>query len=257
MKFSEFFNPKTGEYFQAFDSGDFEYEKPIEHYKNDFIVYKMIDGGIPIDELSGEKEPSIKGLETFKQALIAWDNLYKAMTSNPISASWVILLTKPDLKKKDQINLLKEEMLSPESLLSLYAEAEKEGYTLSQYTSELLPNGTDEYSLPIAIHKKDDGGIEIIGKSGLTDGQLKEIVENRKCLIANFLDKGEKWHCLITTYDSLKGKEKWNNNQPHFHYISSNFGISREEVVSQIKSGKYKLNNLPHIQLEGYGKQPK
>lgn len=241
MKFSEHFDPKTREYFQAFELGDFEYKKPMEYYKYALTLMMMFLHKIP--KITAEK--------------CSEEYFYRVITPKSISDNWKILLANLNLKKKEQVKLLKEEMLSPKSLLSLYAEAEKEGYTLSQYTSELLPNGTDEYSLPIAIHKKDDGGIEIIGKSGLTDGQLKEIVENRKCLIAKFLDKGEKWHCLITTYDSLKGKEKWNNNQPHFHYISSNFGISREEVVSQIKSGKYKLNNLPHIQLEGYGKQPK
>lgn len=256
MKITELFNKKTGECFLAFEAGDFENEKPLEHYKNNFVFNKMCHSEISRDELLGKKEPTDKGLEIFKQALNAWDLFYKGITSKPLSSNWKTLLADTNLKKKEQNNLLKEEILSPGIILSLYAEAEKEGYALSQYTSETLPGGTNESALPIAIHKKDDGSIQRIGDSTLTDGQLKELLENRKNLIANFLDKGDKWHCLITTYDSLNGKEKWNNNQPHYHYISSNFGIPREDVVSQIKSGKYKLNNLQHIRLEGYGKQP-
>lgn len=62
---------------------------------------------------------------------------------------------------------------------------------------------------------------------------------------------------FFATYKSFRGEETWlGEKQPHYHYISSGFGIERKEVVKQLKSKKYKLGNLPHIKLEEYGNQP-
>ncbi|MHA8104971.1 hypothetical protein [Aquirufa nivalisilvae] len=56
----------------------------------------------------------------------------------------------------------------------------------------------------------------------------------------------------------MRGEETWlGEKQPHFHYISSAFGIDGAEVIRQIKSKKYMLGNLPHIKLEDFGNQPK
>ena len=41
MKFSEHFDPKTREYFQAFELGDFEYKKPMEYYKYALTLMMM------------------------------------------------------------------------------------------------------------------------------------------------------------------------------------------------------------------------
>jgi len=57
---------------------------------------------------------------------------------------------------------------------------------------------------------------------------------------------------LFLTFDSLKGNETWRDGQAHYHYISDKFGIPRQKVVEQLKSGKYRLGTLPHIDLVGY-----
>lgn len=82
------------------------------------------------------------------------------------------------------------------------------------------------------------------------------MIENRKVVVAKLLDKCDEWHCFFVTYDSLKGKELWQNGQPHFHYISDKFGLSREEVVKSLKDRKYNLGSLPHINITDYGNQP-
>lgn len=84
------------------------------------------------------------------------------------------------------------------------------------------------------------------------NGQLKQVIEQRKVIVSKFLDKGSEWHCLLLTYDSLKGKESWKNGQPHYHYISSKFRIPRDKVVEQLKSSSYNLGSLPHIDLLEY-----
>jgi hypothetical protein len=108
----------------------------------------------------------------------------------------------------------------------------------------------------MAYMREKDGSITKFGNTELTDGQLKMALEQRSVKIAKFIEKDEEWHCFFITYDSIGGKENWQNGQPHFHYISNLFGIKKEDVITQIKSKKYKLGNLPHITLEDYGTQP-
>lgn len=59
---------------------------------------------------------------------------------------------------------------------------------------------------------------------------------------------------LFVTYNSIGGKENWKEGQAHFHYISSAFGISKEEFIESMRSGKYKSTSV-HIDLLEYGKQ--
>jgi len=80
-------------------------------------------------------------------------------------------------------------------------------------------------------------------KSTLSNGQLKQAIEQR-IVIAKFLDKDEKWHCLFVTHDSLRGEENRKNGQPHFPYILSNFGLSIEKVVKSLKS---RLSSDPRV----------
>lgn len=70
--------------------------------------------------------------------------------------------------------------------------------------------------------------------------------------MAKFLDKGDTWHCFFTVYRSLRGEESWQDGQPHFHYISDKWGISRKDAVEQLKGDKYPSTSV-HISLLGYG----
>ncbi|NDA64092.1 MAG: hypothetical protein EBX50_19005 [Chitinophagia bacterium] len=49
------------------------------------------------------------------------------------------------------------------------------GFTLSIYSTEHLPNGTDERNLPRLIHAQ-DGKIQKAGETFLSDGELIQIV---------------------------------------------------------------------------------
>ena len=65
-------------------------------------------------------------------------------------------------------------------------------------------------------------------KSTLSNGQLKQAIEQR-IVIAKFLDKDEKWHCLFVTHDSLRGEENRKNGQASFSlYIKQFRTIYRE-----------------------------
>lgn len=151
-------------------------------------------------------------------------------------------------RKREQLRLLKNMSVSSEVLLAFFFRAfEESGFLYSQYKSELMPTGTDRSQLPIIFEVKDDE-VSKIGKTPLTDGKLRQVVEHRKAVVAKFIDKGDEWHCFFYTYNSLSGKESWDDGKAHCHYISSKFGLSRATVVQSIKNGKYNLGNLPHIE---------
>ena len=120
------------------------------------------------------------------------------------------------------------------------------GYTFSEYKTEYLHNGINPEDLPTVLHVEEEK-LTKIGETILTDGQLRQAMSTRKYTVAKFLDVGENWHCFFMNFRSINGEEKGNNGQPHYHYISSAFGISRTKVVEQLKSRHYKFSSLPHI----------
>jgi hypothetical protein len=152
--------------------------------------------------------------------------------------------------KNEQKKLLLNQQILPNQLLALYCVAYLEyGYTFSEYKSEHLPIDLMGKDFPDLFYE-DKNEIHKIGETSLSDGQLKHSLKNRNVTVSRFLDKGEEFHCFFVTYKSLRGEEKnWKNGQPHFHYISDKFGLSRDKVLNELKSKKYKLNTLPHIDV--------
>ena len=96
---------------------------------------------------------------------------------------------------------------------------------------------------------------QFITECSITKGEVKNLIEQRKVIVSHFFDKDDNWHCFFTTYNSIGGKENHKGGQPHFHYISSAFGISREDFLESMKSGQYKSTSI-HIDLLEYGNQP-
>lgn len=142
--------------------------------------------------------------------------------------------------------------MTPFELIAFIFHAhEEKGFLFSNYRAEHHHKGLDESELPEFIHVKSEK-VAKIGETNLKEGQLKQVVNHRKIIISKFIDNANEWHCFFVTYQSLKGEENWNNGQPHFHYISNKFGLSREEVLKELKSRHYKLNNLPHVSLMEY-----
>ena len=252
----EIINKKTGEKLIMFEDGDFEYEKPVKHYGDGFIVKQMVLRGIPNEELNGDKKPSEESRQIFIEATIHWQEMLQNFKAIEVPNGFLKLFGTN--KKVEQENLLKGQILTPDILMGLLIKADEQGYTLSQYSSEFSQKGVDLSKLPIAYQVKENGEVQTFGETELSDGQLKQAIEHRKVKVAKILDKGDEWHCFFATFKSLRGEETWlGEKQPHYHYISNAFGIERAEVVNQIKSEKYKLGNLPHIKLEDYGNQPK
>lgn len=158
-------------------------------------------------------------------------------------------------KKKDQVSLLKGLSINPDQLLSFIFKSYKDyGFLYSRYRIENLPKGIENKKKPKIANISDSGEVETIGKTDLTKGEIKSMIEQRKVVVAHFFDKGDKWHCFFTTYNSLQGKESWKNGQAHFHYFSSAFGITRDEFIESIKNGQHKSTPI-HIDMLEYGNQ--
>ncbi len=257
MIFKKIFNKKTGEALFSFSEHDtIESVDPVRHYKDFFVVKLMIMRGIPNEELNGKTKPSEESKKVFIEAVQLWNEKYTEIKSTPIPDNLIQLLS--TTKKSEQEKLLKGIELTPALLAAFIFESyEKYGYKLSQYKTEIPQKGVDLSKMPFAYEVKENGNVKSFGKTGLSDGQLRQAIKHRKVTIGKFLEKGDIWHCFFTNYKSLAGEETWlGKNQPHYHYISNSFGLDKEKVIKELKSDKYNLGNLPHIKLTEYGNQP-
>jgi hypothetical protein len=156
--------------------------------------------------------------------------------------------------KRKQKTLLKGMTLNSDELMSLIFKSYTHGFLYSKYLFENLPSGLEEKKLPKLFHLNEDGTIEKVGETDLTDGELMNVIGHRKVIISHFFEKSDFWHCFFLTYNSIGGKENYKNGQAHFHYISSSFGISQANFIKSMRSGKYKSTPI-HIDLLDYGKQ--
>ena len=190
-----------------------------------------------IDNLFFEKYAAKEVIEEMKDA-----------TNYTVPESFIKLLSSKT--KTQQQNLLKNQSINIDQLFSLIIISSIEhNFLYSRYVSLNYPKDFDHSKLPLIAEKEDDGTISKIGDTELTDGKLNQIFEQRKSITANFLDNGSTWHCLFVTQRSLDHKESWNNEQPHFHYISDKWGLKREDVVNRIKSGRYPSTSV-HVGIE-------
>lgn len=152
----------------------------------------------------------------------------------------IIQLLEQDLKKKEQVSLLKGVSLTKEQLGTMFLQAEKRGYKFSSYRFEGKPKQYDEKDLPSFIYLRENGNIEYGGDTTLTKGQMKDLVLSSDYLVTRILDNGNHWHCFFQNAKSLQGKEGGKyGSQPHLHYISDSFGIAKEDLVKSVKNGSY------------------
>lgn len=125
-------------------------------------------------------------------------------------------------------------------LVAVFDFAEKCGYKFSHYTWRGEPKSSKDEKLPSFMHLKDDGSVEYIGDTTLTEGQMRTIIEQADVLIVRIFDNGIHWHCFLQTFKGLKGNEPGvQGSKPHIHYISDSFGIAKGDLLQMVKMGKY------------------
>jgi hypothetical protein len=251
MILERIFNKNTGEKLTSVKGGDFEMVDPVKFYKEFLTISQMILNGVTEDELNGRVRFSEISKEVFKQSVNSTKEKIKEIKAINLPENLKRLIITQ--KKNEQENLIRGTSLTPDLLLALIFEAhDKHGFLYSEFRSEYPPKGIDLSQLPFAFEVNEtEDKVKVYGKTSLSNGQLKQALKQRKVLIAKFIDKDDLWHCFFFTFKSLRGEEIWLGvNQPHYHYISSSFGISRDEVIRQLKSERYKLGNIPHIKLD-------
>lgn len=184
----------------------------------------------------------------YRAASIIAEKTYENFTKCSFDSCFESLFKK-ELSKKEQIRLLKGAQLTETQFFSLFNFAEECGYRFSHYKWQGDPKSVKEEKLPSFIHMKDDGSIEYIGETTLTEGQKRTIINQADVLIVSIFDNGSHWHCFLQTYKGLKGMESGvQGSRPHLHYLSDSFGISKADLVKMIKIGRYP-NTPVHIPL--------
>ena len=243
-------------FYRIFWDDKVENVNPIKYYKD----YEVEKRAIMFKDLLQLKAPMLLPnlppdfFHKFAKEQIEKEQFWEKKENTEIHENFLkLFLTN---KKREQISLLKGLSINPDQLISLIFKAFKEhGLLYSRYRFEHLPKGLDEKQKPIIADISEKESIITVGNTNLSDGQIKNMIEHRKVIIAHFFDKDNEWHCLFTTYNSLDGRENWKGGQPHFHYISSTFGISRVDFIKSMETGQYKSTSV-HIDLLDYGNQP-
>lgn len=238
-------------FYRLFFDDKVEFVNPIEYNKYCSISSSFYFMKDLMDEKFKDFPEEITQEVLLKRALENWNAEYLRITEEKLDKDFINLLSVS--KKSDQLRLLKGKSLTRNEFRKLIFKAHsKFGFTFSRYTSEKLPGNLDKQQLPMMFElSEDEKSITIIGETLLKEGQLKNVIKQRKKIVATILDKGNEWHCFYLTFKALAGEESWNNGEPHYHYLSDKFGISREEVVQGIIDGKVPSTPV-HIGLKGY-----
>ncbi|WP_345956045.1 hypothetical protein [Mucilaginibacter sp. PAMB04168] len=240
---------------RVFSTDKVEKVNPIEFYKSAELEKRAI----VLHDLLSAKDPFLASMVSrdfyIKNAKVGLEELFEAFEKTKVDGSLLELLKTS--RKKDQIRLLKGIKFNPDELMSLIFKSYSDfGLLYSKYLFENLPAGLEGKKLPKMFRMKEDGSIDKVGETDLSDGELKNVIEHRKVIVSHFFENDDLWHCFFITYNSIGGKENWKDGQAHFHYISSAFGISKEDFIESMKSGKYKSTSV-HIDLLDYGSQTK
>lgn len=240
-------------FIRIFSTDKVEKVNPIEYYK----TYELEKRAVSLRDLLSAKNPFLASqlddkffIKNAEETLVGF---FEEFEKTEVNGNFLRLLE--TTRKKDQVSLLKGLSLNPNQLMSLIFKSYSDyGFLYSKYLFENQPKGFEGRKLPKLIHLKEDGTIEKVGETDLTDGELKNIIEHRKVIVSHFFEKDDLWHCFFLTYSSIGGKENWKDGQAHFHYISSAFGITKHDFVESMKTGNYKSTSI-HIDLLEYGKQ--
>lgn len=147
------------------------------------------------------------------------------------------LLADETLSYKQQNILLKNTTLSSSDIIWLNKYAQDMGYLLDVYFEEKYPINYNEKNEPYLIYQREDGTIETVGSTEMSDGEMRALLEQRKVVQARIYHKHGHWHCFYFTFKGLAGKESGIlGAKPHWHYLSDKSGILWKELINRIKS---------------------
>lgn len=244
------FMGNNGSIYDIFILGNIDRVNPYKFYKKVFIGQHIEDLKNHLFYKNPLRAKFVSEDLYIRKAEEDWHEMVSELLSVNVPDFYFKILEV--IKKKDQEKIVKRFSFNYGLLFKFFCEAfDKYGFTFSQYSSETYPKDIDLEQMPRFVNMNDNN-IDKVGETIYTDGQLKNAIKHRNGIIANFLDKGETWHCFFITYKSLAGRENWNDGQPHYHYISDKFNLSRAKVLEQIEGGSYPQASIhiPYQDLE-------
>lgn len=138
--------------------------------------------------------------------------------------------------REDFRRLRRDISLDAAELLWLNKEAQDLGYLLDVYHEEVCPVKFNEKRKPLLFNQNDDGSIDKVGSTDMTDGEMRALLEQRKVVHARIYHRNSQWHCFYYTYKGLAGEENGvMGSKPHYHYLSDKSGIAMDELLKRIK----------------------
>lgn len=183
---------------------------------------------------------------------IAKEQVVEEMRKVSIPEGIKTILDNDGLKKKEQISLLKGVSITAEQLGAIFLYGEEKGFLFSNFRVESEPKQINPKDVPSFIRLLDDGKVDYTGKTPLTEGQLRSIVNQSNFIVARFLVKDSVWHCFVQDRNGIMGNEKGKMGSiPHLHYFSSGFGLDLADVKTAILNGSYPHTSA-HIPLVDY-----
>ena len=227
--------PGEKTYYNVYELDAFEYVNPIDQ-----ISKVVMDVNIELErnilKSKGYIFPIPEVEDTLqKRAIKDWESFYQEMMSINLHVNLFKLLE--TTSKKEQIKTLKGLSLTEDELIAFTLRMGKDyGFTYSSYSATYYHEGLDKSELPVFALKDKQNNITSVGKTTLTEGKLRQTIDQRKVTNVKFFDKGEIWHCFFHTYKSLKGEETYKEGQPHLHYISNYWGLRREDIKTRLLS---------------------
>ena len=245
--YTEIEDPDNPGAYYTMRDGSCEYVNPIYHSYKTFVSMRIeyFKTFTNKRSLSFADELVLKNM-----ALSEWHKHKAAVLAHQVPEGLLNLFGTD--KKKVQIKLLANVKLTVEDFEALLFQAwEKFSFKMSKYIFQHDPVEFRAMKKPMVTFKKSDTEIKKVGTTDMSDNQLKALIEKRNVVVATVLDNGDEWHCLFLTHKSISGQELQHIDNPHMHYVSSAFGLTRDELINNFKQTRYRLDSV-HIPFEGY-----
>ena len=213
--------------------------KPME-YLIGFKILSYMNGYYCKCDMEGKSDLKDNPFIEAAAPQMAINFVNEMLQKSSLDTRWQQLLSHEEWSKKEQVQLLKNMVLKPSDILWFCKQTQELGYLLDVYRIETTPKVYEGKKTPFVFREKDNGEIEKMGNTDMSDGEMRDWLKQRKAYVIYVFHKGDAWHCFDSTDKAIHGEEHGQvmGNQPHYHYLSSKWGICLEELNQRITSNK-------------------
>ena len=223
--------------------------KPME-YLMGFKILSFVNGYYCKCDMEGKSELKENPFIEAMAYKTAESSINEMLQNTTLDIKWQQILSHDELSKKEQVRFLKNAVLKPTDIIWFCKMTQELGYLLDAYRIEATPKAYMGKQTPLVFREKDNGEIEKMGETNMSDGEMRDWLKQRNAYVVYVFHKGDLWHCFYSTDRAIHGEEHGQvmGNQPHYHYLSSKWGIRLEALNQRIASGK--MPSSIHLPLE-------